>query len=170
DGRPDDFKDPMRRVLGDIDPNLTVPRIVTFDDQLGRYFDQERLVARLTMLYGLLALVLASVGLYGVASYAAARRTYEIGIRMALGADRGNVVALMLRGAMRPVLAGLALGIPAALAAARGIGSRLYEVKTYDPLIFGSAAVLLAACALSAAYVPARRAASIDPMEALRAE
>jgi ABC-type lipoprotein release transport system permease subunit len=170
DGYPENFKDAMRRVLGDIDPSLTVPRIVTFDEQIGRYFDQERLVARLTMLYGLLALVLASVGLYGVASYAAARRTNEIGIRMALGADRGNVVALMLRGAMRPIIVGLALGIPAALASARLIANRLYDVKSYDPLIFGSAVVVLAACALSAAYFPARRAASIDPMEALRAE
>src|SRR5262249_53352146 len=131
---------------------------------------QERLVARLTMLYGLLALILASGGLYGVASYAAARRTNEIGIRMALRAARGNVVALMLRGAMRPIVVGLASGLSAALAPGRLIANRLSDVKSYDPLILGSAVVVLAACALSAAYIPARRAASIDPMEALRTE
>ena len=169
-GRPDDFKDPMRHVLGDIDPNLTVPRILTFDDLVGRYFDQERLIARLTALYALVALLLASVGLYGVASYAVARRTNEIGIRMALGADRGNVMALMLRSAMRPILLGLAMGVVAALAGARLIASQLYGVKSYDPMIFGCAVLALASCAMASAYLPARRAASIEPMEALRTE
>jgi predicted permease len=169
-GRADGFKDSMRRALSDIDPDLTVVRILTFDEQVGRYFDQERMIARLTLLYGVLALLLASVGLYGVASYAAARRTNEIGIRMALGADRGNVVALMLRMAMRPIILGLALGIPAALLGARLIASQLFDVKSYDPVIFGSATVVLALCAIAAAYLPARRAASIDPMQALRTE
>lgn len=124
-GRPDDYQEPVRRALADIDPNLTVTRILPFDEQFSRNFDQERLVARLTTFYGLLALALASVGLYGVASYAAARRTNEIGIRMALGADRNNVVALMLRGALRPIFLGLALGVPVALAGADFISSRL---------------------------------------------
>jgi ABC-type antimicrobial peptide transport system permease subunit len=128
------------------------------------------MVARLTMLYGLLALLLASVGLYGVASYAAARRTNEIGIRMALGADRGNVIALMLQTAMRPITLGMALGIPAALLGARLIASQLFDVKSYDPAVFGFATVVLALCAIAAAYLPARRAASIDPMQALRTE
>jgi predicted permease len=169
-GRPDDFKEPLRRALADIDPNLTVIRTPTFEEHVSRTFDQERLIARLTTLYGLLALALAAVGLYGVASYAVARRTNEIGIRMALGADRRSVVALMLRGAMRPIVLGLAIGIPVALVGARLIANQLYGVKSYDPLIFGSAFALLAICALAAAFVPARRAASIEPMEALRAE
>jgi ABC-type antimicrobial peptide transport system permease subunit len=98
------------------------------------------------------------------------RRTNEIGIRMALGADRGNVIGLMLRGAMALIAVGLAIGIPVGLAAAQAIASRLYGVKSYDPLIFAGAAAVLTLCALVAAWVPARRAASIDPMEALRAE
>ena len=169
-GLPEDFKEPLRRALADIDPNLTVIRTPTFEEQVSVTFDQERLVARLTTLYGLLALALAAVGLYGVASYSVARRTNEIGIRMALGADRGNVVALMLRGAMRPIVLGLAMGIAAALAGARLIASQLYGVKSYDPMIIGCAVLALASCAVASAYLPARRAASIDPMEALRAE
>jgi predicted permease len=169
-GRAESFKDAMRRALSDIDPDLTVVRILNFDEQVSRHFDQERMIARLTLLYGVLALLLASVGLYGVASYAAARRTNEIGIRMALGADRGNVIALMLRTAMRPIMLGLALGIPAALLGARLIASQLFDVKSYDPFVFGTATVVLALFAIAAAYLPARRAASIDPMQALRAE
>jgi predicted permease len=169
-GRPEDFRDPLRRALGAVDPNLTVQNIRTFDDQVSRNFDQERLIVRLTIVYGLLALALASVGLYGVASYAVARRTNEIGVRMAVGADRGSVIALMLRGSMRPIALGLAIGVPVALGGARVIASHLYGVKSYDPWIFGFATLLLALCAMAAAYVPARRAASIDPMQALRAE
>jgi predicted permease len=169
-GRPDDFQEPLRRALAHIDPNLTVTRILSFDDQFSRNFGQERLIARLTTLYGLLALALASVGLYGVASYAAARRTREIGIRMALGADRNNVVTLMLRGALRPIVLGLAIGFPAALAGARLISSRLYDVKGFDPMVFASAMTALVSCALAASYLPARRAASIEPVIALRHE
>lgn len=167
---PDDFKEPVRRALAEIDPDLTVVRIPTFDEQISSYFDRERLVAQLTTLYGLLALALAAVGLYGVASYMTARRTNEIGIRMALGADRANVIALMLRGSMRPIVLGLAVGVPVALAGARVIAGLLYGVKSYDPLIFGSAIAVLAVCAVLAAYLPARRAALIDPMQALRTE
>jgi predicted permease len=169
-GRPESFQEPLRRALAAVDPNLTVQYIRTLDDQVSRNFDQERMVARLAALYGLLALILASVGLYGVASYAAARRTNEIGIRMALGADRRNVIALMLRGGLRPIALGLALGIPMALVGARLIASRLYGVKSYDPWIFACAVVVLSLSAMAAAYLPARRAASIDPMQALRAE
>jgi len=169
-GRPDDYQEPVRRALADIDPNLTVTRILPFNEQLSSNFDQERLVARLTTFYGLLALILASVGLYGVASYTAARRTNEIGIRMALGADRHNVVALMLRGALRPIFLGLALGVPMALAGAHFISSRLYAVTSYDPMVFTSAMAALVACAVAASYLPARRAASVDPVIALRHE
>ena len=102
----------VRSTLADIDPNLTVTDLRSLDDQVSGNLNQERLVARLTMLFGLLALVLASVGLYGITSYAVARRTSEIGLRMALGADRSNVVRMVLRGAFVQVALGLALGIP----------------------------------------------------------
>ena len=105
----------VRHTLADIDPNLTVIDLHSLDEQVSDNFNQERLIARLTMLFGLLALVLASVGLYGITSYAVARRTSEIGLRMALGADRGNVVRMVLRGAFLQVGLGLALGIPIAL-------------------------------------------------------
>lgn len=139
-------------------------------EQLERNFNQETLIARLTELFGLLALILACVGLYGVTAYAVARRTNEIGIRMALGADRRNVVRMVLRGALWQLGIGLAIGIPAALAGSRLIANQLYGVKTYDPVILGLSVFVLAACALLAGFIPARRAASIEPMQALRAE
>ncbi len=169
-GDPKAFAAPLRQALAALDPNVAFVRTRTFTEQIGRNFDQEHLVVWLTAVYGLLALILASVGLYGVASYSVTRRTNEIGIRMALGADRGNVIGLMLRGAMALIAVGLAIGIPVGLAVAQAIASRLYGVKSYDPLIFAGAAAVLTLCALVAAWVPARRAASIDPMEALRAE
>ncbi|HEV2493567.1 MAG TPA: ABC transporter permease [Terriglobia bacterium] len=169
-GKPENLEAAVRRTLADIDPNLTVVDMVSLSEQLTRNFNQERLIARLTELFGVLALVLASVGLYGVTSYSVARRTSEIGIRMALGADRSSVLGLVLRGALLQLGLGLAIGIPAALAGGRLLSSQLYGVKSHDPLILGVAAVALAACALVAAFVPARRAASIDPMQALRTE
>ena len=169
-GRPEDFMDPLRVALAGLDPNLTVIRVNTFEDQVNRNFDQERLIARLTTVYGLLALLLASVGLYGVASYSTARRTNEIGIRMALGADRGNVMAMMMRSAMMPIALGLLLGVPLTLAAARIVSSQLYGVKIYDPLVLSGSIIALSLCAAIAGFLPARRAASIDPMQALRTE
>jgi ABC-type antimicrobial peptide transport system permease subunit len=156
--------------LAALDPNVAFVRTRTFTEQIGRNFDQEHLVVWLTAVYGLLALILASVGLYGVASYSVTRRTNEIGIRMALGADRGSVLALMMRGGLKPIVVGLAIGVPVALAGGRLIAGRLYGVKSYDPLVFACAIVILALCAVAAAFVPARRAASIEPMQALRAE
>ena len=115
----------VRHTLADIDPNLTVIDLHSLDDQVSDNFNQERLVARLTMLFGLLALLLASVGLYGITSYAVARRTSEIGLRMALGADRGDVVRMVLRGAFVQVGLGLALGIPIALIGAHYMADQL---------------------------------------------
>lgn len=137
---------------------------------MDRNFDQERLVARLTSVYGILALVLASVGLYGVASYATARRTNEIGIRMALGADRGSVMAMMMRSALLPIALGLGFGLLLTLAVTRILSNQLYGVKTYDPLILMDATLILSCCAVIAGFLPARRAASIDPMQAMRTE
>ena len=114
--------------------------------------------------------MLASVGLYGITSYSVARRTSEIGLRMALGANRGNVVALVLRGASWQVGLGLAIGIPAALLGGHLMATQLYGVKTYDPLTLAGAVLVLAAFAAIAGFIPARRAASIEPMNALRTE
>ena len=147
---------------------LTASR--TMEHQVGLTFDQERAVASLAELFGVVALLLAAVGLYGVTAYTVAQRTNEIGIRMALGADRGNVVQYVLRGAFLRVAFGLGLGIPLAIGAGRLISSQLYNVSFWDPLALGVAAVALAVCALIAALIPASVAASISPMTALRSE
>jgi ABC-type antimicrobial peptide transport system permease subunit len=128
------------------------------------------MIARLTELFGALALILACVGLYGVTAYSVARRTREFGIRMALGASRGNVLALVLRGALLQLVVGLAVGVPVALAGGRLLANQLYGLKSYDPLILGAAGLVLAACALMAGLVPARRATKVDPLVALRYE
>jgi predicted permease len=160
----------IRRTLAGIDPNLTVEDLRSFDSQVAGNFTQERLIARLTSLFGILALVLASVGLYGVMSYFVARRTSEIGIRMALGATRASVVGMVLRGALWQILIGLGLGIPAALIAGHLMASQLYEVSGTDPLALAGATLVLGLCAAVAGFIPARRAASIEPMQALRTE
>src|SRR5579863_310341 len=160
----------VRHTLANINPNFTVLDFKSLDYQVAGNFNQQRLISRLTSLFGLLALVLASVGLYGITSYSVARRTSEIGLRMALGANRGNVVALVLRGASWQVGLGLAIGIPAALLAGHFMASQLYGVKTYDPLTIAAAVVILSVFAAIAGFIPARRAASIEPMTALRIE
>jgi len=159
-----------RRTLASIDPNLTVNDLRPLDAQVAGNFDQERLIAQLTGLFGILALILASVGLYGVTSYLVARRTSEIGIRMALGATRKSVVALVLRGVLTQIGLGLLLGIPSALLAGHLMASLLYKVQEYDPAATVAATVVLASCAIAAGFIPARRAASIEPMNALRTE
>jgi macrolide transport system ATP-binding/permease protein len=160
----------IRQALAEIDPNLTLFYFSSYESQVARNFNQDRLIARLTSLFGGLALTLASVGLYGVVSFLVARRTSEIGIRMAMGATRASVVSMVLRGAFWQVLVGTALGIPAALYAGHLMSSMLYRVSGYDPLAYTGGAVALGICAAIAGFIPARRAASIDPMLALREE
>ena len=169
-GKPENLESTVRHELATLDPDMTVVRMTSFGEQVSEAFNQERLLAQLTTLFGLLALTLASVGLYGVTAYAVEQRTREIGIRIAVGARRENVVAMVLGGAFRQVGLGLAMGIPLALLAGWLISSQLYEVKGYDPKALGLAAFLLAVCALVAGLVPAKRAASIEPMQALRTE
>ena len=167
---PADVEVQARRTLAAIDPNLTLIHFSPYEVEVAGNFNQDRLLARLTSLFGILALILASVGLYGVMSYSVVRRTSEIGIRMALGAARSGVVAMVLRGALGQLLLGLVIGIPAALFAGHLMTSLLYEVLPYDPLAFLGAILLLATCTTVAGFIPARRAASIDPMQALRTD
>jgi len=159
-----------RRILASINPNLPVDYYSTFEDQIAGQFTQDRMIARLTMLFSGLALLLAAVGLYGVTAYMVARRTSEIGIRMALGAARGSVVAMVLRGALLQALIGLAIGIPVALLCGRFVKSQLYQVDGHDWIVLTGATLALALAAMVAGLVPARRAASIDPVQALRTE
>jgi len=160
----------IRRSLASIDPNLTVNAVMTFDEQLARNFNQQRLVATLTSLYGQLALLLAAIGLYGITAHNVARRTGEIGLRMALGADRRRVLTMVLRRALMQTAIGLAIGLPIALFAGRGLSSQLYGITPGDPLVVSTAIGVLFIAALIASVLPARRAASIDPIKALRAE
>lgn len=169
-GTPANLESTVRRELAQLDPDMTVQKFMTFDEQVGEALNQERLLARLTALFGILALTLASVGLYGVTAYTVEQRTREIGIRVAVGATRANVVAMVLKGAFRQVAIGLAIGIPLALLAGWLISNQLFEVKGHDPVALGLAAVLLAVCALIAGLIPAKRAAAIEPMQALRTE
>jgi predicted permease len=160
----------ITRMLAELDPNLTVNSIRTMQQQVELSFDQERAVASLAGLFGIVALVLAAVGLYGVTAYTVAQRTNEIGIRMALGADRPKVIQLVLSGAFKRVLVGLILGLPLAIGAGRLISAQLYGVSSWDPLALTVAAGALAICSFFAAIIPANRAASISPMNALRIE
>jgi ABC-type antimicrobial peptide transport system permease subunit len=160
----------VRKTLAGIDPNLTVSRYDTFAGQIRGQFSQERMISRLTLMFGLLALVLASVGLYGVTAYTVARRTPEIGIRMAMGAGRGSVVSMVLREAMMQAGVGLAIGIPIALICVRYVKSQLYEVAGHDTTVLAVAIGALALSACAAGLIPAQRAASTDPVKALRAE
>ena len=160
----------LTRALAEVDPNLTISRVRTMQQQIYFSFNQERAVASLAGLFGIVALLLAAIGLYGVTAYTVAQRTQEIGIRMALGADRVKVVQLVLAGASRRVGIGLLLGVPLAIGAGRLIATQLYGVSSWDPMALGIAAVALAISAFFAAVIPARRAASISPMKAFRTE
>jgi ABC-type antimicrobial peptide transport system permease subunit len=159
-----------RRTLANINPDLTVVSFRSLDYQVADNFNGERLISRLTELFGVLALVLASVGLYGITAYSVARRTNEIGVRMALGANRSHVVVMVMRRALVLVAIGLAIGIPVALLGGRLMRTQLYGVSTYDPVTLAGAVFVLAAFAALAGFIPARRAASIEPMHALRQE
>jgi macrolide transport system ATP-binding/permease protein len=165
-----DMETLARRTLVGINPNLAVVKFQTFSEQIGDRFSEEKMISRLTMLFGGLALLLATIGLYGVTAYTVAGRTPEIGIRMALGAERGNVVAMIMRGATMQIVVGLAIGIPVALACVRFVKAQLYEITKADGTVMAGAVVTLVVAACIAGLIPARRAASIDPAKALRME
>jgi predicted permease len=160
----------LARALGEVDPGLTIVSVRTMREQVESRFDQERAVASLAGLFGVVALLLAAVGLYGVTAYSVAQRTNEIGIRMALGADRVRVIDLVLRSAFARVAIGLVAGVPLAVAAGRLLSTELYGVKFWDPLALAVAGGALAVCAFCAALIPAARAASLSPIKALRTE
>jgi predicted permease len=167
---PSTLEPQVTRALAEVDPNLTVTSVRTLQQQVDRSFDQQRAVASLAGLFGIVALVLAAIGLYGVTAYSVAQRTNEIGVRMALGAGRRDVVGMVLQGAFRRVVVGLALGLPLAVGAGYLLSAQLYGVQFWDPLALGSGAVALATSAFVAAMIPATRAASIAPIQALRTD
>jgi predicted permease len=160
----------VRQMINQIDDKLPVFGVTTLSDQLHENLNQERLIAQLVSFFGALALVLACIGLYGVMAHGVARRTSEIGIRMALGARGGNIAWMILRETLYLVLAGLVLGVPAALIGARLISTQLFGLSATDPLTLIGAAVVLSVVALLAGYLPARRASRVNPLNALRYE
>ena len=159
-----------RRAFAEVDPNLTPQYFRTFSEQVATNFNEDELLARLTSLFGLVALVLASVGMYGVTAYSVQRRTGEIGVRMALGADRGRILREVLMRALGQCAVGLIIGVPLAYATGRYMQQHLYGVGSFDTLVGLLTLAMLSLAAAIAAFVPARRAASIEPMVALRSE
>jgi putative ABC transport system permease protein len=160
----------VRNALASIDPDLVLYSVDPYSKVVSADFQQENMIATLTMLFGVLGLVLAAVGLYGVMAYTVEQRTSEIGVRMALGADRAGVVAMVLRGAFSQIGLGLALGIPAAIAAGKLMINELFGVKPWDPVWLALATLLLCVAGLLASVIPASRAAGVEPMLALRNE
>jgi ABC-type antimicrobial peptide transport system permease subunit len=159
----------VRRALAQVNPNL-IFGYQSFAQQVALNFNQQATIVQLTSLFGIVALVMAAIGLYGVTAYAVAQRSSEIGIRMALGANRSQVQKMVLRGAFVQVGLGLLIGMPAAIAAGHFMAAELFGVTAYNPAVLGAAMAVLGCTALMAAVLPARRAASIDPMEAMRTE
>jgi ABC-type antimicrobial peptide transport system permease subunit len=159
-----------RKTLASINSNLSVVKFQTFEAQIADQFSEARMLSRLTMLFGGLALLLATLGLYGVTAYGVARRTPEIGIRMALGAERARVTATVMRSAMLQAGLGLILGIPIAMLCVRYVTSQLYEITTVNFGVLALAVLIMTVAAALAGLIPALRAASIDPAQALRNE
>jgi ABC-type antimicrobial peptide transport system permease subunit len=158
------------RAVARVDGRLSLSGMKTLNNQMDDSLVQERLVSSLAGLFGILAVLLASVGLYGVMAYTVSRKTNEIGIRMALGSGRIQIAGLVLREALLMVLAGLVVGIPAAMAAAHLLRSQLYGLGPYDPMTMIFAVGVMTGVAVLACYPPATRAMRIDPMAALRYE
>jgi ABC-type antimicrobial peptide transport system permease subunit len=158
----------LRRVVQEIDPNLPLYAMQTFDTRIERSVSNERLIASLSAVFGVLATVLAMIGLYGVMAYTVARRTREIGIRIALGALSRDIAGMILRDVTLLVAAGLAIGLPATWALGRYVESQLFGITAADPATTAAAAAVLASVAALAGLIPARRAARINPVRALR--
>ena len=162
--------DEARRAVAGVDPNLPVLFVRSLREQLAATFGPQRLIARLTSLFGLLSLLLASLGIYGVTAFNASSRTSEIGVRMALGAHRGHILTLVLSGALGLIGAGLLLGAPLVYAAGRFLASQLFGTNPYDPAVLAIAAAAISLSAFVAALIPALRASGVSPVQALRTE
>ena len=169
-GDPKNWIGSVRQTVQGLDKSLPLFDINTETEQIEQATFQERLFARLTTFFGLLALLLACVGLYGVMAYAVARRTNEIGLRMALGAEREHALWMVLRETLWLMAGGVCIGLPLALAASRLVSSMLFDLKPTDPVTMSTATLILVAVAALAGYLPARRASLVDPMVALRYE
>jgi len=167
-GNPPGMEDKVRKALGSVDPNLVLYGVDPYSEVVANDFQQENMIATLTTLFGVLALLLAGIGLYGVMAYTVEQRTSEIGVRMAMGADRQRVIKMVLRGAFSQIGIGLALGIPAAIGAGKLMNDQLFGVKPWDPIMLALAALMLGLATLLASVIPARRAAGVEPMVALR--
>ncbi len=167
-GDPPGMEERVRKELASIDPNLVVYAVDPYDKVVSNDFQQEAMIATLTSLFGTLGLVLAALGLYGVLSYMVEQRTSEIGLRMALGADRLRITRMVVSGAFLHIGIGLAIGIPAAIGAGKLMNNQLFGVKPWDPVMLVAAAMMLSLAALLASAIPARRAAGVEPMVALR--
>jgi predicted permease len=170
DGSMSELEPEIRKVFAEVDPNLAIIGMHPLQEQIDAHYGQQQTVAELSTLFGALAILLASVGLYGVMAYAVTRRTVEIGVRMAIGATRGNVILLVLRSAFAQVIAGLALGLTLSFAAGRMLHSSLYEVGEVDLAALSLATATLLVSGLIASLIPAQRAASVEPVTALRAD
>jgi ABC-type antimicrobial peptide transport system permease subunit len=169
-GRPQSLIPTLRAAVRELDRDLPAATVQTMDEIIARSVAERRFLVVLLGAFAAVALALASIGIYGVVSNSVAQRTHEIGVRMALGATRGDVLRLVVSQGMRPALCGLALGLLAALALTRAMRGLLFGVGARDPVTFTAAALLLAAVAVAACYLPARRATKVDPMAALRYE
>jgi ABC-type antimicrobial peptide transport system permease subunit len=169
-GDPADLFASMRRTVNELDSNVPIYRMRTLEQQLDKSLMSERLLASLSSVFGLLATVLAAIGLYGVMAYMVVRRTREIGIRMALGANRGSVVWLVMREVLVLSVIGVAIGSAGAYAATRLVQKELFGILPTDALTMVLSAIGIAAVAIVSGYLPARRATAIDPMLALRWE
>jgi predicted permease len=167
-GDPPGMEERVRRALASVDPSLVLYSVDPYSRVISADFQQQNMIATLTTLFGLLGLVLAAVGLYGVMAYTVEQRTNEIGLRMALGADRGHVITMVLRGALLQIGIGLGIGIPLAVLAGKLMKDQLFGVKPWDPIMLVGATVMLSLAALLASVVPVRRAAGVEPMQALR--
>ena len=167
---PSSLVETVRAAVRKVDTNLPITNVATQMEQLDRRVAQDRLYANAFSIFGVLALVLASIGLFGVMSYAVARRTNEIGVRMALGARRIDIARMVLGESLWLVGAGVAIGIAVAFLAGRAIATKLYELAPTDPVTMAVAVGVIVVVALVAAFLPARRASRVDPMVALRRE
>src|SRR5580704_15436508 len=165
-----DMEERVHKALADVDPSLVLYSVDPYSKVLSSDFQQQNMIATLTTLFGVLGLTLAAVGLYGVMAYTVEQRTSEIGVRMALGADRGQVIKMVLRGAFSQIGIGLALGIPAAIGAGKLMTNQLFGVRPWNPIMLTLATLLLGLAGLLASVIPARRAAGVEPIVALRNE